>query len=530
MGLLLRTEEISDENIKKYYVATEGDKQILEKLVSNTPVVLVGSRGMGKSFLFKVSEMQVINETNILPIHLTFRTTPTLQTGNNLQFYTYMLSRLSSTLLRTLNKKGLINRNPWIFDEEITFDEEGWPSRLESLNKQFENSWRNPGVVLDTYEVPTIDDLMDLAEDICSSTSIERIIFYIDEAAHVFIPEQQEQFFSLFRELRSEYVKCNAAVYPGMTYYGPTFDRVHDAEFIYLSRSIADSNYVKNMKDMVLNQITDQNIIKALNKNDDRFSVLAYAASGNPRTLLKSIEILDKKYNADEVNKFIREFYREEIWAEHSSLVEKYPAREKYIEWGRKFVEDIVIPELKNKNDKLMPEMKESTLYFWIQKNAPQAVADAMKILEYTGLIKLHSNGVKGTGSVIGTRYEVNFGCLLTQESSPSTKALEIINCLSLRRFSEYGPNNKAFIEVKSFNLDDLPKQSSEFDMIISQSIDQLELTKWQKDNLKMIGINTIKDLLLADEEKLMTIKYVGDYKSRHIKNVVMAAVFEYLY
>ncbi len=530
MGLCLRTEEIIDESINNYYVATEGDKKILDKLVSSTPILLEGSRGMGKSFLFKVSEMKVKTETNILPVYCTFRTMPTLQTGNNQQFYIYMLSKLSSLLLRELRQRGYVKQNNWIFDDNIDFDEDGWPQKLKEINKQFEDSWKNPGVVLDTLDVPTIDNLLELAEDICKNTIIERIIFYIDEAAHVFIPEQQEQFFSLFRELRSPYVKCNAAVYPGMTHYGPTFDIVHDAELVCLSRNITDSDYLSNMKEMVLKQEPDENVKKALEKNDERFSVLAFAASGNPRTLLRSIQKLDKKFNAEEVNKFIRKFYREEIWAEHSSLVDKYPAREKYIEWGRKFVEDNVIPELKNKNDKLIPEMKESTIYFWIQKNAPQGVIDALKIMEYTGLIKLHSHGVKGTGSAIGTRYEVNFGCLLAQETSPSSRSDEIISCLALRRFSEYGANNKLFSDMKNLSPDDLPNRSIEFEQIINQSIDQLELTLWQKERLKEIGINTIRDLLIVEEEKLMTIKYVGDCKSRRMKNVVMAAVFEYLY
>lgn len=380
--------------------------------------------------------------------------------------------------------------------------------------------------------MPTIDELLDLAEDICESTDIERIIFYIDEAAHVFIPEQQIQFFSLFRELRSPYVKCNAAVYPGVTYYGPTFDKVHDAEFISMSRNITSSDYLERMKEMVICQVKDENVLRALQKNDERFSVLAYASSGNPRTLLKSIEKLEKKFNVDEVNRFIREFYREEIWAEHSSLAEKYTARENYIEWGRKFVEDIVISELKKKNEKLLSfDAPESTIYFWIHKSAPQAVKEALKILEYTGIIKLHTNGVKGTGSVIGTRYEVNFGCILSQETSPATKANDIIENLSLRRFSEYGANSKHFSQIKDLHPEeDLHNMSSEFKQIIKKSIDELELTPWQNGKLKEINIDTIEKLLAADEDDLKKICYVGDFRSRQMKNVVMAAVFEYLY
>lgn len=63
------------------------------------------------------------------------------------------------------------------------------------INKQFENSWKNPGKMIDVSAVPTIDDLMEIIEDLCWDLNIKRFVIYIDEAAHIFIPEQQRQFF-----------------------------------------------------------------------------------------------------------------------------------------------------------------------------------------------------------------------------------------------------------------------------------------------------------------------------------------------
>lgn len=117
MAFTLRTEELGNEAIEQYYVATDGDNEILDKLQSNTPVILEGSRGMGKSFMFRVSQIKVEKETKILPLQLTFRAMPTLQTGNSQQFYTYMLSRMSATLIRALKKNGYISRNNWVFGE-----------------------------------------------------------------------------------------------------------------------------------------------------------------------------------------------------------------------------------------------------------------------------------------------------------------------------------------------------------------------------------------------------------------------------
>lgn len=324
-------------------------------------------------------------------------------------------------------------------------------------------------------------------------------------------------------------MKCNASVYPGVTYFGKTFDKTHDAEFVNLSRSINNSEYVDKMKEMVLRQVTDETMIKMLENNGESFTVLAYAASGNPRVLLKSIEDISN-LKTDTVNKLVREFYREEIWAEHSALVDKYPKCEKYIDWGRNFVEDIVLPELKNKNDRLI-EKSESTIYFWIDRSAPEAVKEALRILEYTGLIKMHAPGVKATGSVIGTRYEVNLGCLLSQEASPVSRSKDIINNLTVRKFNEYGANSRYFEEIKDVKINiDFDGSSEDLLKLISKSIDELQLTAWQKENLKSIGVITIKDLLLIEETDLKKIHYVGNFKSRQMKNIAMAAMFEYLY
>lgn len=534
MNFVIRTEEILQEDIMKYYVTTEGDAAILDKLKSKKPIVLVGSRGMGKSFLFRVSQMEIEKSADekIIPVFVTFRNAAMLQTANRMQFQEWMLNRISSTLLRTLRQKGYLTGNQWRFAGivEDSFDEDSWPRKLEAINKQYEDSWKKPGETVDTSEMPTIDDLLELIEDICSETDIDRFIIFIDEAAHVFIPEQQMQFFSLFREMRSPYVKCNASVYPGVTYYGKTFDKTHDAEFINLTRSISSENYVKNMKEMVLRQVEDDGIRRMLEANEGNFTVLTYAAGGNPRILLRSLDEI-KNLKSDTVNKLIREFYREEIWAEHSGLVEKYPNNAQYIDWGRNFVEEIVLPELKSKNDRLIEEKNESTVYFWVDRSAPESVNEALRILEYTGLIKQNASGVKATGSVIGTRYEVNLGCLLSQEQSPTSRCEEIVNNLTVRKLNEYGANSKAFEEIKDFNLEEsLNNTAEDLHRLIDNSIDILELTNWQKDNLKKIDVNTIRDLLSTEESELQKIYYVGQFKARQMKNVALAAVFEYLY
>ena len=88
-NFVIRTEELEDSQLKELYVETENDNDILNRLKSQSPVLLVGSRGMGKSFLFKISQMQLLEnfqKDRIFPVFLTFRSASLVQTGNNIQF------------------------------------------------------------------------------------------------------------------------------------------------------------------------------------------------------------------------------------------------------------------------------------------------------------------------------------------------------------------------------------------------------------------------------------------------------------
>lgn len=146
----------------------------------------------------------------------------------------------------------------------------------------------NPGETVDTSGIPDIEEVKEALEDLAEELGIKRFALLMDEAAHIFLPTQQRQFFTLFRDLRSHCVTCNAAVYPGVTSYGDTFQPTHDATMVSLNRDINDSGYVESMRQIVEKQ-ADSTLQKKITKNGQNFSVLAYAATGNPRLLLKTV-------------------------------------------------------------------------------------------------------------------------------------------------------------------------------------------------------------------------------------------------
>lgn len=534
-NFIIRTEELSDEQIKELYVPTSNDKVILEQLKSQSPVLLVGSRGVGKSFLSKIAQMKLLEQfeiERIFPVFITFRSVSLIQSGNDKQFELWMLNRMCTSIIRELKKVGIISGTKWKFGNISGENMKNSKSidTLIEINDKFENTWRNPGEIVETNSIPTVDEFMDVVEDLCIELKIKRIICFIDEAAHIFIPEQQRQFFTLFREIRSPYIKCNATIYPGVTCFGDNFEPMHDAVMVNMCRDIREESYIENMKEMVRRQVKDSDLLKAMLTNGENFTILAYAAGGNPRLLLRSIEKVNN-FKSTTINNIFREFYREEVWAEQSGLAEKYPGNSIFIDWGRRFIEEIVIPELKDKNDRFLSLKKSTTAYFWIHRNSPQAVKEALRILEYTGVIKQQALGIKATNAEIGIRYEVNLGCLLSFEANPQQKALEIIRNLSLGRMSEYGANSKAYsdllVAVPKFCE---PDMSECLKKQLDKSINVLEITEWQKSKLIELNINTIGELLQSTESKLMKAYYVGEVKARKMKNAALAAVFEYLF
>lgn len=235
-----------------------------------------------------------------------------------------------------------------------------------------------------------------------------------------------------------------------------------------------------------------------------------------------------ERIDAKSVNQVFRDYYREKLWAEHTKLADRYPGYKDFISWGRDFLETTVLPELKRKNDDFLENSngKGTTAYFWIHNNAPQEVKEALRILEYSGLIYEDAAGIRATRSEIGTRYMVNLGCLLASEATPSATGMKIIKASDIRRMSEYGANYPVYQGVQGKIV------GSETDALkeqLDKSIDLLELTDWQKQKMHEISIDTIGDLISAPEEKLKQAKYIADVRARTIKNAGIAAVCEYL-
>lgn len=524
----IRTENIKPTKILEYFVETNEDRMIVNRLKSDSPIILVGSRGVGKSFLMRVAEAELredFESNRTLPVYISFTQGAILQLSSENQFYHWMLARICSAIIRSLKKAGIMIPKVTVGSTSQEDDD----NFLTKLIKEFEGSWSSPLVEdLDVSKLPSVDTFKEYVEDICEEADIESINVYIDEAAHILRPSQQRQFFGLYRDINSPYINCSAAVYPGVTSFGDYFQPIHDAVFIDLDRDPKASGYIDLMKNIVEKQ-ADSTQMANIIRNGENFSVLAYAASGNPRLLLKTLTRAPA-VSSREVDNVIKEFYKNDIWEEHSLLAEKYTGFKGFIDWGRDFIESIVLPEMKSKNDGYIKSDKKTTCFFWIHKNTPESIKKALALLCYTGIITLHSEAMKATRSELGSRYSVNLGCLLALENRPSSTGANIAKNITIKRMSEYGANHPSYDDMVS-DFDDFDDKviSDALESQLDKSVELLDLPRWLIDSLLGLSLSTIRDVLSASEQMIQKAYYVGEVRSRYIKNEATSAVFEYL-
>lgn len=530
----LRTESIKQEDILTLSVLNDNDKDIISALISPEPCLLEGSRGTGKSFLMRVAELKIENEKkNSAAVFVSFNISSLINTSDTLQFYHWMLAKTLKALLNTLRKKGLVvsKHSASLLSNDESENDDEIERDLRDIVKAFENSYKG-GSDINLETLPDIEDVKDAIENICRDNNLERIYIFFGEAAHVFRPEQQRQFFSLYKDLRSPYITCNAAIYPGVTYFGDSFEPIHDCIFKKLDRNIKDPDYIEYFKNIVFNQ-AESGLKDAIKNNITLFITLALSCGGNPRILLKTIQDL-QKFNLSSVNQLIKEFYRGQIWAEHTELGEKYKGHKILIDWGRDFLENTVIPAIEKYNStRKEKDIKESSIYFWIHKDAPETVKESLRLLTYTGIIRKVDSSVRATRAELGNRYEVKYGCIIALQSSPAGESEDFFNSLSLKKFPEFGKNHPSYSSISELadTVEDENTFKESLENMLQKPISVLQLlTNWQKEKLNEAGIITLEDLHANTETDLIEKIYnVGPVRARLIKNAANAELLEYL-
>ena len=106
-----RTEDIRPDEVINYFVETREDRRIVNSLKGRNPAILEGSRGVGKSFLFRVAEAELNNdfeEQRVFPVYVTFNRSSLVSTPDPTRFQHWMIARICSRVVRSLRQRGLV--------------------------------------------------------------------------------------------------------------------------------------------------------------------------------------------------------------------------------------------------------------------------------------------------------------------------------------------------------------------------------------------------------------------------------------
>lgn len=522
--LLFRTEEFERERVLSCLVAQERERQVIDSLKSRSPILLVGSRGVGKTFLLQATRAELENSftrDRILPVYVAFPQAGLIRVETADDFLSWMVAKIYNQLARAVTVFGLKLPTGAAITMLQGDRQASGPSYLEAVESSLEGSWQAPRNG-ERHKVPDPEILRDVIEDLCRGSRLSRVVLMIDEAAHAFIPEQQRQFFAMMRDLRSPFLSVKAAIYPGATSFGGAFQPSHDATVMTIERAISDKEYLSAMRDIVLKQ--DQTLERAISQNGEEFDALAYAATGNPRLLIKTLgrrATLNRR-NAQET---ISEFYTVDVWQEHSDLAEKYAGHRELIEWGRVFVEQHVITRLREINYR----RRDASSYVWVDRNAPRPVHDALRLLCYSGILQDGVTGVR-VRHATGTRYLVNLGCHFALDDDPVKYATMVRRTLSTASKTEFGSDEDIYQSIRSLTATyDVQSGNAVLAARLEAKCDVLDLTPFQRRKLVELRLKTVGEVLAAEESAFQRAWQVGPVRARQIKNAAHAAVYEYL-
>lgn len=535
---LIRTEDLTSDEVDKLFVDIKIDRENINALKSNQPLLLIGSRGTGKTMLMRKAEQELDNafrSQRILPVYASFATSTIY---DDIDLIKLMLNKILIALKMKLKEHGIIVQGS-IF-KPITYENlNPIVKKLEAYIKALEGEDDNLNY---TDMVPEINDIniinnvdffREFISELCREYNISKIILMFDEACQIFSPNQQRDFFNLFRALRSPLIICKAAVYPGLVSYG-TFQQFHDATTKKIERNILADDYIEKMREIVKNNYPNEydNMIK----KGELLDTIIYCANGNPRFLLKSLNsILDGEntLKTGRVNEVIKDFYRATIWAEHTKLEERYKGHKNLINWSRSFIENVVSRDIEKINEEAeKQEVKKAAICFAISRNAPEPIKQSIKILEYSGIATLDVEATKFR-SKIYDRYQLNYGVVLLAGASSNlaSKSKVLIKKVSLAKFPNYSENSSVFSGWENLILNKYFDNNSDETLrsILSKNIDILDISPKLLLRLKNSNIYIIQDIFDKEEKELESIGYIGPIRSRKIYNLVLSAVLEYI-
>lgn len=569
-----RTEDLTSEEIIEFGCVGDNEANILKLLCGPGCHLLEGSRGVGKSMLLRLAEISLdenFSKEKVVGVYANFKTSILLENDRfSSEYYSFKIWVMAKILQAFTNKllelgliegestldpyKRLLNVNDIntygkSLDQKIVklqklalTKDAAERKKLESeIGTDFAGTFNNVELVTETIR------------EVCKKIKIKRTVFFFDEAAHTFIPEQQKIFFEMVKLLHGDVVSIKVAVYPGVTSYGGNFEYGQDAIPIQLERYDMYTETSRGVLRSFFRQLLQKRLgksplAKSFFERGEVLDLAIYLSNGNPRAFLHIMSKLerDKEFSVRNALLATANYAENELVVYHKELSKRLPKLSNIVDLGYDVLRHYIIGEIQKKNEGKAPTFRKQTVFFTLEKECQFKIHKAMQLLCYSGLI-VKVGLVKIRDRKTAQRYAINLGLVVTDKAFAKPFArqpAEAIKLISKDDYREFYATDQTFDELVTVHNDSLPpctncgreRENPQHagcpycmhpypkDNILPSLLDD-HIHKLAIPHIVLRSVNvdgryqTVKDILFTTLEQLQTIYNIGPVRSRILRN-----------
>lgn len=557
-----RCEDLIYEQIAKLTVLGDFERKVVDTLKQSGAHLLQGSRGVGKSMLLRQAEVEMDSDFVVarkLCVYVNFKTS-TLLEGVKAEkrdaFQVWVGAKILQALYDKLIMLDLVGhddiQDPYfkVFGIQSVKGVQSTLKEKIHLLQKLAMATNRDFVIKEIGSsfldrVNDVTFLQELLKEILDAFKIEKLILLFDEAAHTFIPSQQEIFFEIFKLLHGGRIAVKAAVYPRVTSYGRNFEVGQDAIVVQMDKfetGIAGRRANRALfRDMLSKRLPKTGEVrKNIFKKGHILDQCIDLSTGNPRAFFHLlVQTIDKGYTDRALSLATQEFVDYELLPYHQNLSKRLPKFAHHVKVGLDLLRGYVIPEIKNKNFR---EKKTNTqsAYFTIQRDMSPNLKLALDILCYSGILSTQGT-VKIAERKTAPRYMVHLALLLTEKAFSSRNISDAIKTLSLTDYREFNSGDKQIAgylaslkestEKCSYCLTDVPpnakfclecgekiEATSIISGLLEEPVSALSISDKLKARIKP-HYPLVGDVIQASREEIMKIKWIKEVRSLIIKN-----------
>lgn len=407
-----RAENLNRDELRRWSAETSRDKALLVKLKGSGAKLLSGPRGSGKSTLLRKAYFSLLDEGQALPLYVNFSRSLALEPlfyrqANAAQiFQQWVIHKIVAGVYESY--------------QELSADKV--PDDLQQLNADSYDFIRN----LETGQTTALpqnvlspSQLLLLLEQWTVRIARNRCVLLLDDAAHAFSPEQQRDFFEIFRALRSRHVAAKAAVYPGITSYSPYFHVGHEAELLEAWYAPDDEQYLSTMREVARSRLPASLYVR-FDGRTEIIDYLALASFGLPRGFLNMLSVVlgvEEDANVKPSRRSAEQAvsaHAESVRGIFNALQGKLPRLKRFVDVGLE-LERSIAAALRNYNQS-KPPGKDKTPVIGLASPINAELNRILGMAEYAGMLRrvgTVSRGVKG----VFHRYSLHYAIVLEENS-----------------------------------------------------------------------------------------------------------------